>query len=1067
MNNYMKVILSAVKTYIDKIAAKINNAIPTKVSELENDSNYLKNENVPDWAKEETKPSYTVDEIDGAVTKEYVDGKETIVQPFPVIRIDELVPGYIKAAIVNVLDLKKGNCYCLSQDDLNKMSDVSNPIVQLSVVCDDGTIKNLVGNNPYSCFVTPIGIMSSGDFMFYTDRSFNTTYSVDMSDLTTANNVKYTIFNNGKYLGINNTDEFTPTSNYQPATKKYVDDSVSSISTENSSIYETKEDASAKLEEAKSYADQVKSDILGGAPKETLDTIAELATAFEENAEVVEAINQAITNKANVEHVHDWNEIKNKPFYGKLIIKEMVLEDRINDLRPASIFLAPLERKEYTMVIDGEKYVFTPVCGELDGEPYAEYFSDEFNILYRYGLPNDSIQSSCFIDIHIGEYPHTIELYEGTEGVKQFDDCYLSDNIARISDIDEKISNLDSCIAFPIKVTLNENGDFTSDKTFEEIEEAYRNNKELIVFADDIINSNERMSLYLYQEEYGVFIFKCTGGLPGGVYGVALLRIDKDNAIEPFVETVEIGSTNDLVTEDQTIVGSINELFNNFSLSFKEVGEVFDEINQAITNKADAEHVHSWNDLEDKPFYKEVVTPILETTTFEVVEETGSDFPLEISEEVAQAIRDNDGANVIVTFDGVEYNGQIHYSSVAWFHTIEIEGAALRLESGSTNLSIDASLDIGTHTIGISLGGGVKQIDREFVNLDGVVLYDEQELSEEQQMQARKNLGLYNSYTQGKILYDNYIDCNSGNDSIIEKGYDALSNQNIKILVYGDYDGSLLYEKELTYKDGSVYMAGYSYYYGNAGLAREYGYTCYGTDEDTGEPVLLIAGEGVPEDAWCFCLKESYLEKTDRVGAYRLVVLDLENQETVYETIPEEYIPGTIARKDEIPTVEFYSIENNPILPLSSLGTMNGGFFDIDLNEYITNHENGSLLYYANNTATKKIKFIQNGVSHILRDINNLTIEYSSASGYTQINIQYSKGEIYFDTNSDGVTTVNYDDYALANHFYLKNKYYDKTQSYSKEEVNGLISSLESKVEEGFEELTEAEVDAIFAEIFG
>lgn len=73
--------------------------------------------------------------------------------------------------------------------------------------------------------------------------------------------------------------------------------------------------ANAALESAKAYTDQVKSDILGGAPKETLDTIAELATAFEENAEVIEVLNQAIVNKADVNHTHSYNDLEDKPFY--------------------------------------------------------------------------------------------------------------------------------------------------------------------------------------------------------------------------------------------------------------------------------------------------------------------------------------------------------------------------------------------------------------------------------------------------------------------------------------------------------------------------------------------------------------------------------------------------------------------------------------------------------------------------------------------------------------------------------------------------------------------------------
>lgn len=82
MYNFMKTILSGIKSYIDKIAGnfnekvnEINEKIPTKNSQLENDTGYLTSETdptVPDWAKQETKPSYTADEV-GAATKKYVD----------------------------------------------------------------------------------------------------------------------------------------------------------------------------------------------------------------------------------------------------------------------------------------------------------------------------------------------------------------------------------------------------------------------------------------------------------------------------------------------------------------------------------------------------------------------------------------------------------------------------------------------------------------------------------------------------------------------------------------------------------------------------------------------------------------------------------------------------------------------------------------------------------------------------------------------------------------------------------------------------------------------------------
>lgn len=64
------------------------------------------------------------------------------------------------------------------------------------------------------------------------------------------------------------------------------------------SLLETKTDAVAKLTEAQTYTDTKIGELVGSAPK-TLDTIYEIAKAIEDNATVVEALDKAITDKAN------------------------------------------------------------------------------------------------------------------------------------------------------------------------------------------------------------------------------------------------------------------------------------------------------------------------------------------------------------------------------------------------------------------------------------------------------------------------------------------------------------------------------------------------------------------------------------------------------------------------------------------------------------------------------------------------------------------------------------------------------------------------------------------------
>lgn len=83
------------------------------------------------------------------------------------------------------------------------------------------------------------------------------------------------------------------------ATKATQDASGNVITT----TYETKTDAAAKLTESKSYTDTAIANLVNSAP-ETLDTLGELAIAFEENEEVVSALNNAITTKASQEDLN-------------------------------------------------------------------------------------------------------------------------------------------------------------------------------------------------------------------------------------------------------------------------------------------------------------------------------------------------------------------------------------------------------------------------------------------------------------------------------------------------------------------------------------------------------------------------------------------------------------------------------------------------------------------------------------------------------------------------------------------------------------------------------------------
>lgn len=68
--------------------------------------------------------------------------------------------------------------------------------------------------------------------------------------------------------------------------------------------YETKADATAKLNSANTYTDTKIANLINSAPT-TLDTLGEIATAMQDNADVVEALEASIGNKSDIGHLHD------------------------------------------------------------------------------------------------------------------------------------------------------------------------------------------------------------------------------------------------------------------------------------------------------------------------------------------------------------------------------------------------------------------------------------------------------------------------------------------------------------------------------------------------------------------------------------------------------------------------------------------------------------------------------------------------------------------------------------------------------------------------------------------
>ncbi|MBE6336243.1 MAG: hypothetical protein E7066_06175 [Lentimicrobiaceae bacterium] len=127
---------------------------------------------------------------------------------------------------------------------------------------------------------------------------------------------------------------------------------------------ETKEDASAKLQEAKDYTDTKVADLVNSAP-ETLDTLKEVADAIQENEAVVDALNSAIGNKANSSDVYNKQEVD-----GKIDAATITFQYAANDSE------VPAERVPGVVYLVGnEKVMITFTI--VDGATYNTYQAEE------------------------------------------------------------------------------------------------------------------------------------------------------------------------------------------------------------------------------------------------------------------------------------------------------------------------------------------------------------------------------------------------------------------------------------------------------------------------------------------------------------------------------------------------------------------------------------------------------------------------------------------------------------------------------------------------------------------
>ena len=159
--------------------------------------------------------------------------------------------------------------------------------------------------------------------------------------------------------------------------------------------------------------------------------------------------------------------------------------------------------------------------------------------------------------------------------------------------------------------------------------------------------------------------------------------------------------------------------------TLKELGELIDSnttaldaLEEVATNKADKEHVHSWNDLEDRPFYttEPVETVMLETSLeFTATGYEGPQYldPIELIEGNTYIVSWNDTEYECVCY--MSYNGTaIGNETLVTDDPInDNEPFYITLYYGDTFI---AASEVGTHTVKITtMKASDIQLDRKYI----------------------------------------------------------------------------------------------------------------------------------------------------------------------------------------------------------------------------------------------------------------------------------------------------------------------------------------------------------------
>lgn len=202
-----------------------------------------------------------------------------------------------------------------------------------------------------------------------------------------------------------------------------------SIETANTNIDELKTNLNNYY--TKVEADQKLADLVNSAP-ETLDTLGELADAFNENNEIVTVLNEAITNKADKSELFSgsWNDLEDKPF-GYKDDYVTILKERTYANNSSIHFYYFNNPGNYSVIIDQkDTYIITKSGGTSN---FGDSTYQEYPFFMRFS------EGSYRLTFKDGQ-SHSVEFKKLQTTRFPIDEVFIPETFAKVNYVDTQIN---------------------------------------------------------------------------------------------------------------------------------------------------------------------------------------------------------------------------------------------------------------------------------------------------------------------------------------------------------------------------------------------------------------------------------------------------------------------------------------------------------------------------------------------------------------------------------------------------------------------------------------------------